>query len=147
MAHHTKDKGDLAVGMVIADLLINGYQYAPLISEHMPFDLIAIDPTSNRNLKKIQVKYIARKNNVLTIDFRSTYSDSNGIHVKKVDRTSFDAYAIYCPETHQIFYILTTEIPEEMGRSITLRLEKPLQNQQKGIRMANDYLGVSRIFS
>jgi hypothetical protein len=83
----------------------------------------------------------------LTIDFRSTYSDSNGIHVNKVDRTSFDAYAIYCPDIHQIFYILTSEIPEEMGRSITLRLEKPMQNQQKGIRMADNYLGVNRIFS
>jgi hypothetical protein len=146
MAHHTKDKGDLAVGMVISDLLINGYHYSPLISEHMPFDLIAIN-TNNWNLKKIPVKYITKRNNVLTIDFRSTYSDSNGIHVNKVDRTFFDAYAIYCPDIHQIFYILTSEIPEEMGRSITLRLEKPMQNQQKGIRMADNYLGVNRIFS
>ena len=57
MAHHTKDKGDLAVGMVVADLLINGYHYAPLISEHMPFDLIAIAPHIGFALRKIQVRY------------------------------------------------------------------------------------------
>jgi len=42
-SHHTKDKGDLGVVMVIADLVRHGVDvYVPL-SEHQPSDLIAAD--------------------------------------------------------------------------------------------------------
>src|SRR5216683_5100347 len=40
--HHTKDKGDEGLGQVIADLMTNGVQVAVPLSEHLPFDLIAI---------------------------------------------------------------------------------------------------------
>lgn len=44
MRHHTKDKGDIGLGCVIADLLKHDIQVALPVSEHLPFDLIAIHP-------------------------------------------------------------------------------------------------------
>jgi len=146
MTHHTKDKGDIAVGMVIANLLINGYTYAPLISEHLPFDLIAIELGGTYRTKKLQVKYSSLKNGVVYVNFRSSYSDSNGLHINTVDRSSIDAYAIYCPDTSETYYINCSEIPETMTSTLTLRIVPPKNNQKKGVWMAKDFIGVNRIF-
>ena len=40
--HRTKDKGDLGVACVITDLMKAGIQVSLPLSEHLPFDLIAI---------------------------------------------------------------------------------------------------------
>ena len=146
MAHHTKDKGDLAVGMVIADLLINGYQYAPLISEHMPFDLIAISPYHDYQLKKIQVKYSTLKKGVIPVKLANTYSDSNGVYTRTIDRTLFDAYAIFCRELNKIYYVNCYEIPESVKRYFTLRIDSPKTNMPT-VNFANNYLNISRIFT
>jgi hypothetical protein len=50
MEHHTKTKGDKGMGFVIADLLSKGIQVALPISEHLPFDLIAMN--TDGQLKK-----------------------------------------------------------------------------------------------
>jgi hypothetical protein len=147
MAHHTKDKGDLAVGMVIADLLINGYKYAPLTSEHLPFDLIAIDPNNGFALRKIQVRYCSGSLGKVHIDTRSTYADRNGSHAKTIDISQFDAYALYCHETNEIYYVNCREmIAINSTINFTLRLNPPKNNQKIGINIAKDYLGISRIF-
>ncbi len=54
MGHHTKDKGDLGVGFVIADLIRNDIKVALPISEHLPFECIAISPEGG--LCRVSVK-------------------------------------------------------------------------------------------
>lgn len=146
MPHHTKDKGDLAVGMVISDLLINGYTYAPLISEHLPFDLIAINPDT-AELRKLQIKYCSLKaDGKIIVSLRSSYADRHGSHINHVDRSQFDAYAIFCPETKSIYYINCCEIPNNLASGFTLRIETPKNNQTIGINFANNFMGIERIF-
>lgn len=146
MAHHTKDKGDIAVGMVIADLLINGYTYAPLISEHLPFDLIVINPI-DCSLRRLQVKYCSLKaDGKINFRLHSAYADRHGSHMKPVDRSLFDAYAIFCPELKLVYYVNNSEIPEELVNSFTLRVTTPKNNQIKGINFVKDFIGVGRIF-
>jgi PD-(D/E)XK endonuclease len=55
--HHTKDKGDEGLGQVIADLMTNGVQVAVPLSEHLPFDLIAI--SEDGAMRRVQVRYRA----------------------------------------------------------------------------------------
>jgi len=57
MRHHTKDKGDVGLTRVMADLVAHDIQVALPISEHLPFDLIAIHPTGD--LRRVSVKYRA----------------------------------------------------------------------------------------
>jgi hypothetical protein len=44
MRHHTKDKGDIGLACAMADLVKHDIQVALPMSEHLPFDLIAIHP-------------------------------------------------------------------------------------------------------
>jgi hypothetical protein len=95
--------------MVIADLLSNGVQVALPISEHLPFDCVAIFETNE--MTKLSVKYRKKdKNGIVTVILRSSWSDRNGVHVVKHDKKSYDATAIYCPDTNKCYYIRNDEI-------------------------------------
>ena len=133
--HHTKEKGDSGVGFVIADLMKNGIQVCIPISEHQPYDLVAVYP--NGEMKRIQVKHRkARSTGTIEIPFRSSYSDSNGVHMKDVEKDDFDLYADYCPDTGGTYYFNHNRF----GSCLSLRLEKPKNNQVKGVKLAKDFL-------
>ena len=143
--HHTKDKGDLGLVMVIADLVRHGVDvYVPL-SEHQPSDLIAADESGR--VSRVQVKYRSlAPTGVVSIDFRNTYSDSHGVHQKLADRSQFDCYAVYCPQTEKIYYLRIDDIPEHNGSSTSLRIVPPANNQKKKVLLASDYEAFDRIF-
>lgn len=134
MKHHTKDKGDKGTGNVIADLLSKGIQVCLPLSEHLPFDLIAVK--EDGSLLKVSVKYRTLKKGSVYVIFSSSYSDSHGVHTKKIDKNLIDLLAIYCPETKEVYYV----IPSEFDGSVTLRIEESKNNQTKGIHFAKDYL-------
>lgn len=90
MKHHTKEKGDIAVTKIIADLTEKGYDILLPISEHLPFDLIAYkDYISHR----IQCKYASDG----IADCRTSWSDKNGTHSKDYDINDFDYFGLYLP--------------------------------------------------
>lgn len=134
MKHHTKDKGDKGTGNVIADLLSKGIQVCLPLSEHLPFDLIAVK--EDGSLLRVSVKYRTLKKGSVCVVFSSSYSDSHGVHTKEVDKNLIDLLAIYCPETKQVYYV----VPSEFDKSVTLRIEESKNNQTKSINLAKDYL-------
>lgn len=69
MLHHTKDKGDCGLAHVIADLFDAGIQVALPISEHLPFDCIAIH---NGSLSRVSVKYRTEENGAVRVRLRSS---------------------------------------------------------------------------
>jgi len=143
--HHTKDKGDLGVVMVISDLVRHGVRVFLPISEHQPSDLIALDVSGR--VARVQVKYRSLKGNgCLDIHFRSAYSDSNGYHEKPVDRSQFDCYAIYCPENDKVYYLRNDDIPARNVSGVMLRVLPPANKQKKKVIIASDYEAFGRIF-
>src|SRR5207248_5022232 len=82
--HHTKDKGDEGLGQVIADLMTTGIQVAIPLSEHLPFDLIAIG--EDGAMRRVQVRYrasaAARR---LRCELISSWADRNGNHKRAFD--------------------------------------------------------------
>lgn len=94
--HHTKDKGDLAVAKVIADLTLKGYTVYLPISEHSKADLIA----ENGQLYRIQVKYRADG----LIPNVTSWSNKDGVHRTKYEVDDFDYYAIYLPSIDKVVY-------------------------------------------
>ena len=140
MKHHTKDKGDKGVGFIIADLLKNGIQVAIPISEHLPFDLIAISKSGQLN--KLSVKYKAMKNGRIEIPLKSSWSNKKGVHIKKSNKKIFDSTAIYCPDNEKCYYINNNEI----GYNISLRILKP-KKKCKTIKYAKNYINPERIFN
>lgn len=145
MRHHTKDKGDIAVGQVIADLLQNGARVFLPLSEHLPCDLIAASG-SMKELRRVQVKYLAASRGILRLDLRSTHSDRHGVHRKRIELEEIDAFAVFCPDTSEVYYVLRHEIPEETRTRVSLRLASSKNGQIKRIKKASDFVGASRIF-
>jgi hypothetical protein len=137
MRHHTKDKGDQGLGFVIADLLRAGIQVALPLSEHLPFDAIAI--AENGRMSRIQVKYrAATRGEVIYCQVFSSWADRNGSHDTHFDPNGCDALAVYCPEPAMCCYLRSSEL--QVRAALTLRIAPPRNGQTRGVRMAVDYL-------
>lgn len=96
MAHHTKDKGDLAVAKVIADLTEKGYGVYIPISEHTKSDLIA----ENGCVYRIQVKHSLDG----FLRNKTSWADKSGNHSRKYCETDFDYYALYLKLVDKVVY-------------------------------------------
>jgi hypothetical protein len=134
----TKDKGDFAVAMVLADLRKNGIICCLPISEHLPFDMVAIMPDMT-TLMRLQVKY--RKANGyggIELLFRSNYYNSKKIYSKPIDLSEIDGFALYNPDTDTTYY-LSANMIKDKAKSITLRLRPTANNQKQGIWLADDF--------
>jgi hypothetical protein len=145
-SHHTKDKGDLGVYEVMADLGRHDIYSCIPISEHLPFDIVAV--SHDGELRRIQVKYrsLSKIGNIV-IELSSNHSDRNGVHKKPVDLNSFDCYALYCPQTDKVYYVRNDEIAHPTRRCFTIRIEPPRNKQRQRINLASEYEGADRIFT
>ena len=131
MRHHTKDKGDIGVLKTQLDLTIQGWIISIPITEHAPFDLIA---TKDGISKTIQVKFRKVYKGGVEVNFRSCWSDKNGVHMKPVDKTAIDVMAIYCPETDECYYF----DPKEFNKSVKFRVTET-KNSNSATKFAKDY--------
>ncbi len=133
MMHHTKDKGDLGVLKAQLDLFEQGYIILYPVTEHASFDLVAY---KDKGFKRVQVKYKSvDKTGSITVHFRSSWADKNGTHMQQIDKDEVDLYCLYCPETDECYYL----DPKDYNKSVTLRVEKPKNNQTANVRLASAY--------
>lgn len=131
--HHTKNKGDLGVLKVKLDLYQQGFLILNPETEHAPFDLVIY---KDGEFRSVQVKFRnLNKKGVLQIPFRSCYSTSRGVITREVDKAYIDIYAVYCPQTDTCYYFN----PRRFNKCISLRVKTSLNNQQTGIRLADDF--------
>lgn len=142
MRHHTKDKGDIGVGFVIADLMSNGIHIALPISEHLPFDCIAISPAGA--LCKLSIKYREARHGRVEVRFRSNWADSQGTYSRAQDKSLFDATAIFCPDTGSCYYMNNDEV---QTNTIVIRVLPPKNNQKKNVHFGEDYRNPARLFN
>jgi hypothetical protein len=143
MRHHTKDKGDISLACVIADLIKHDIQIALPISEHLPFDLIAIHP--NGTTLKVSVKYrVMRTSGTVRVEARSVWNDRNGTHHRRHSPGDYDVVGIYCPDTNECYYLLASELAPS-GK--TLRITDAGNNQINGIALARWFVDPDRLFS
>jgi PD-(D/E)XK nuclease superfamily protein len=105
---------------------------------------VAVSPAGK--VCRLQVKYKSMRERGIRFNLRSSYADRNGSHIAYIDRSLFDAYAVYCPETNKIYYIRNNEIPDKLTTVFKLRLEASRNNQLAGIHMASDFEGMYRLF-
>jgi hypothetical protein len=121
MHHHTKTKGDIGVGMVISDLMIRGYGVCLPLSEHMPFDIVAV--SHDGQLSRVQVKYAATKDSgAFCLSLRNTYSTSKLVSSKRIDSDKADGWAVYNPQAG-IIYVPIAEA-DGLEYDLTFRLQK-----------------------
>jgi hypothetical protein len=133
MNHHTKNNRDLGVLKAQVDLHEKGFMIQIPFTEHAPFDLVIY---KNNQFKRVQVKY--RELNykgILEIRFRSSYASQIGVSIKQVDKSQIDLYCVYCPQIDECYYF----DPDTFGKSISLRVETPKNNQLLNVKFAKDY--------
>ncbi len=128
MKNVTKDKGDTGVAFVIADLTKQGIKIALPLSDHLPFDIIAVAP--NGQLARLSVKH--RRINPLgsiEVTTKSVYSNRSGCHIKHADKSWIDAVAMYCPDTGLCYYVPINALGSK--RTFTLRILEPMTDREK----------------
>ena len=140
--HHTKDRGDEGLGQIIGDLMSNGVQVAIPLSEHLPFDLIAIG--EGGAMRRVQVRYRASADAAhLRCELGGWWADRHGNHRHAFDASAIDALAIYCPAPRTFVYLLADELP---SAAVNLRLVKAKNGQLKRTRDASEYRDPWRMF-
>lgn len=132
--HHTKDKGDLGVLKAQADLCAKGFLVCLPLSEHAPFDLVIY---RNHVFNTVQVKSRSIKKGMITVRFDHSYSDSKGVHTKKVNKEIIDVYCVYCLDNEQCYYFKTSDFAS--NSTVNLRVSASKNNQAKNIKWASDY--------
>lgn len=130
--HHTKDKGDLGVAKVHADLVGKNMIVLFPMTEHAPFDLVAY---ADGHFNRLQVKYRSARGGAITVKFRSMWADRHGSHSSPLDETAIDTVCIYCPETDECYYVS----PQAYGSSVTLRITPSRNGQQAGVLYASAF--------
>ena len=132
--HHTKTKADIGLTKVIADLTLKGYVPCIPLSEHQPYDLVAID--GHGHALKLQVKYAGlKRNGIVEVSFRRNWSDRNGTHTVHYSRDEFDYYAIYCPEKDTTLYVKNSpDCPK------AIRFTETGNHQSQNVKWFRDYL-------
>ncbi|MBL7155978.1 MAG: hypothetical protein ISS90_02435 [Candidatus Omnitrophica bacterium] len=136
--HHTKHKGDLGLAKVIGDLIKKGHVPCVPLSEHQPYDLVAV--LIDGSIIRLQVKYATLKNNgTVEVRFRRNWSDKKGVHTEWYNKNEFDYYAIYCPEKDVVLYV-----PNAPDCPKAIRFDRAANNQKQSVKWANDYLEIKR---
>ena len=131
--HHTKDKGDLAVAKVQADLIERGATVLLPLTEHAPFDLVAY---MGAEFYRVQVKYRSVSKGCVNVVFKSTWADRHGIHHRPVPMDAVDVIAIYCPATAATYYLNR----RDFRTSVNVRIEPAKNNQASNILAASSCL-------
>ncbi|MBJ7338848.1 group I intron-associated PD-(D/E)XK endonuclease [Mycolicibacterium sp.] len=137
-AHPTKEKGDLGVAKVHADLVAQGFIVLFPVTEHAPFDLVAY---SSGEFHRLQVKYRSACAGAVKVQFRSTWADRRGTHTTPMDKDAIDIVCIYCPETDHCYYVR----PGDHGTSVTLRIAPSRNGQQAGVLSADAFRELPRV--
>jgi hypothetical protein len=132
LVHHTKTKGDLGVLAAELDLFEKGFLPLKPQTEHAPFDLVAY---RDGRFYRVQVKYRAAVNGVISVPFSASWADRHGTHWMPIDKAEVDLFCIYCPDTRRCYYI----DPRMRERKVVLRLEPPKNSQRKRISWAHEH--------
>lgn len=122
----TNMKGDLAEMRVGAKFLEKGWYVSYPFGDDAPYDLIV---DMEGVLNKVQVKHVTGKDGILKVRMKS----NTGIPYKG----KVDYIAIYEPISEGVYLVNPNEF--DNLQMIILRLEKPKNNQTKGVIMAEQY--------
>jgi hypothetical protein len=90
--------------------MTNGIQVAVPLSEHLPFDLIAIGEAGA--MRRVQVRYRASVDGVhVRCHLGGSWADRNGAHKRAFCASDIDVLAIYCPSPRTFVYLRVVEQP------------------------------------
>jgi|SRR6185369_4026822 len=128
---HTKRKGN--IGQLAMALFLAKHQYSVFTEQG---DISKIDVIAEKDGKvlRFQCKSATPKNGVLSLPLKK--SGPNYVHY--YDAKDFDYFSLYDLENGSL-YLIQSNVLNECRNEFYLRLEKPKNNQAKGINLASDF--------
>lgn len=138
----TSDKGDVGTACIIADLTKNGIKVAIPLSQHLPFDIIAIN--SSGKLFRVQVKYAKIiENGIVRVSTQTTLTSKKGNTAHNTNFDIVDVFAVYCPDNQNCYYLPKSKL---MGvKNLWLRTDEQKQ-ARKNANYAKDFQNLQTIF-
>jgi hypothetical protein len=132
---HPKRVGDRTTLAVMAALDRAGYALLLPFGENTRYDL-AID--DGRRLLRVQCKTGRLRRGSVRFSVCSNYAHHRTPrNVRRHYLGEIDAFAIFCPETSGVYLIPIEHI--QLKAEGALRIDAPLNNQRRRIRLASDY--------
>ena len=133
--HHTKDKGDIGLTIIIADLVREGWFVSLPLQEHSPYDLIA---TKGSTIRRIQVKYRTEdKHGALEVTLRNSWGNSKKGAVRSARYSATDVDTIAVTNGDKIGYLDMKEVGHQDTFKIRIRPSK--NNQFKKCRTIEEF--------
>lgn len=113
-------------------MLEAGYQILLPFGSGCRYDLAFDD---HGTIKRVQCKTGQLLKNRGAVFFRTAKQYPKGRFVPYTNDA--DYFGVYCPQTHEVYLVPVSDVPEG---SANLRIDPPMNNQEKGIRWAKDYV-------
>lgn len=135
---NTNKKGDIGLANVITDVIEKGFFVFLPFSDSTEVDLIVAD--KDMKIKKLQVKYRAM-NKLGAIEIVTSTSVNR--KTVPVDLSKIDIWAIYCPDTKEIYYIESQKLIGK--KSMKFRFTQP-KLKNPSVHFAKDYLDFNKIW-
>lgn len=136
-SNNTSRKGEITESVILARLVQLGYEcLIPWGHDHR-YD-IAID--DDGKLVRIQCKtaHYIEERGCLEFNTAITYARVGGKpHIRKGYQGQADYFGVYAPETGKVYLVPVDDVP--IGSKGLLRLHATKNNQQKGVKWAQDY--------
>lgn len=130
---NSKDIGDISESQVLARLILKGENVLIPFGDNKRYDLVI---EKDGNFQRIQIKTGRFKNGVIIFPTCSSSTHRGGNKNNYIGQ--IEMFMVYCPELDTIYRVPINEI-KEIKTECTLRVEKPIKNQIKGIRLAVDF--------
>ena len=127
---NTKTVGDISEAKVLAKFIELGWAVMIPFGENQRYDLVL---DRGKGLERVQVKTAHYKSGA--IRFKSC-SQRTRTCIKDKYNGQADLFGIYCLELDKVYLM---NIDETDHQELTLRLERPKNNQSKYIRWATNY--------
>ncbi|WP_078555616.1 group I intron-associated PD-(D/E)XK endonuclease [Bacillus alkalicellulosilyticus] len=140
---NSNDKGDISLTSVISFLVKNGVSVCLPITDNKRYDLIM---DNNGKLYKMQVKTAKLHNSKAYLDFLacSYRMTSKGNKAKQYTKEEIDGFLIYCFELDAVYLVWINEV-EDLKSKVRLRIDKCRNNQENGIRYAQDFVLLNQL--
>jgi hypothetical protein len=137
----SNSKGSIGQAFIVAHLLESGFNVLVPVQDGLPYDLVVERSGAYRRL---QCKYRTAENGAIKVPKRN--NDHRGIGTIVYTKENIDAFAVYCPDNRQIYFVLIEELAD-ISKHLCLRISSPRNNQSRGVRLAADYLDPERLSS
>lgn len=132
MKRNTKAIGDRSESRVLAAFIDAGFNVSIPFGENHRYDFVVEDEEGR--LLKIQVKTGRKRDGVIRFNGYSSHAHRGG-SPSRLYRGEGDFFAIYCPQTNDLYLVPESEVSFRPY----LRIDPPRNNMKKTVRWAADF--------